>query len=77
MSYIDQVRIFFFKFFLGQNWEVVIASFLYLFNRYYMSAMCLAIVQNIGDAAVRKYNLSLHEADSLVGINSQNHSKYT
>lgn len=42
-----------------------------------MSAMCLAIVQNIGDAAVRKYNLSLHEADSLVGINSQNHSKYT
>lgn len=31
-------------------------------------------MQNTGDVAVHKYNLSLHEADSLVDINSQNHS---
>lgn len=34
----------------------------------------VAIMQNTGDVAVHKYNLSLHEADSLVDINSQNHS---
>lgn len=71
----DQVSIFFLIFYFFRSELRGCDCFIPLFIQQILYVIYVpAIVQNTGDVAVCKYNLSLHEADSLVGINPQNHS---